>query len=212
MIINRLIHVLNETDVTSPSHAIAKNLLVCIKKEKAFNITKLARMSGTSKAMVSKFSKQLGYEQFKDLKDDCNMYKMKQITAKPVDLFLEDFKLELDTIDFSLLKKIARSIKNAHCVYIYGCGYNYVLAIQLQNLLLDLDLPIVIMDDLLSRQYHIKEQALLLIIDLQKDTDLSWVNKKLDAFSQVIQFNAQNRTNLMGNVYMELLSIIVHNL
>ena len=137
---------------------------------------------------------------------------MKQITAKPVDLFLEDFKLELDTIDFSLLKKIARSIKNAHCVYIYGCGYNYVLASQLQNLLLDLDLPIVIMDDLLSRQYHIKEQALLLIIDLQKDTDLSWVNKKLDAFSQVIQFNAQNRTNLMGNVYMELLSIIVHNL
>lgn len=69
MIAEILHQILNQTDLTESSHAIARELVRAMSCRKEISISGIAESAGVSKAMVTKFSGLLGYRGFTKLKD-----------------------------------------------------------------------------------------------------------------------------------------------
>lgn len=74
MIINKLNDIINNSQTSDPRYMISSFIKQNILIINSLTIREVADGSHVSKAMVSKFVKELGYDNFAELKESCSMY------------------------------------------------------------------------------------------------------------------------------------------
>ena len=74
MIINKLNDIINNSQTSDPRYMISSFIKQNILIINSLTIKEVADGSHVSKAMVSKFVKELGYDNFAELKESCSMY------------------------------------------------------------------------------------------------------------------------------------------
>ena len=74
MIINKLNDIINNSQTSDPRYMISSFIKQNILIINSLTIKEVADGSHVSKVMVSKFVKELGYDNFAELKESCSMY------------------------------------------------------------------------------------------------------------------------------------------
>ncbi|MEG0367841.1 MAG: hypothetical protein RR585_13460 [Coprobacillus sp.] len=177
MIIDKLNSILNSTDEGSLRHQIAKTIKYNINNMSSLSIGELADECHVSKSMISKFSKELGYESFIDLKDDCQSYYQyrqnvplleydKTFQESCYSYIEEVHNVMLESIqDLNLrdLYKLTQQIYQAQCLYLYGNEKDHLVCQKFQKDLDHFDKLTTILDYDLSDDYQMKSPSLFII-------------------------------------------------
>lgn len=185
MIINKLNDIINNSQTSDPRYMISSFIKQNILVISSLTIKEVADGSHVSKAMISKFVKELGYDSFIDLKENCHMYVM-SIGAKDryfqLDSSYRDNSLDLvkrmnslllntvDLIDYEILDQVVDDIKNCSCLYLLGHGEAKGLCSMIQIELDAMQIPIVVVDVDFRKDYQIDDKSLFLIISVNGNT------------------------------------------
>lgn len=171
MLMNRLNQVLNETDLTDSGHAIARSLKHAMKYRQNINISSIAESAGVSKAMVTKFSRTLGYDGFSELKRAYAAYlehageKEDPFSASQFMTAFRRMAQEFDEKDFEeRCHELCADLCRCRCLYLYGTGENRNFCLMLQDRLFQAGIPAVVLDDQLQKNYAVKDHSVLLVI------------------------------------------------
>lgn len=185
MIINKLNDIINNSQISDPRYMISSFIKQNILILNTLTINEVAQGSHVSKAMVSKFVKELGYDSFIDLKESCQMYvnsiglkdcyfQLKQdYQANSLDLVRRMNDLLLNTvkqIDYRILEQLVNEIKNCSCLYLLGHGEAKGLCSMIQIELDALQIPIVVIDVDFRKEYQINDKSMFLIISVNGNT------------------------------------------
>ena len=139
-------------DFSNNEKKIAKYIVDNYSHILTLSSTDLAKITGVSNASVVRFAKAMGYKGFlafrNDLKDESMVMRSPYAALKNTPVNLDDQMLHkyfellnndimqfADTIDLSVIEKIADNVLNARTVYLYGIGTDMVLANYLNNYL-----------------------------------------------------------------------------
>lgn len=185
MIINKLNDIINNSQTSDPRYMISifikQNILII----DTLTINEVAQGSHVSKAMVSKFVKELGYENYADLKDSCLMY-VSSLGLK--DRYFQqdnDFKSNsfdlvtrmnnllvntVDQIDYEVLDQLVEDIKRCSCLFLLGHGEAKGLCSMIQIELDALQIPIIVVDVDFRKEYQFDNNAVFLIISVNGNT------------------------------------------
>lgn len=185
MIINKLNDIINNSQTSDPRYMISSFIKQNILILNTLTIKEVADGSHVSKAMISKFVKELGYDSFIDLKENCQMYVMsiglkdhyfqleQDYQTNSLDLVRRMNDLLLNTvkqIDYQVLEQLVNEIKNCSCLYLLGHGEAKGLCSMIQIELDALQIPIVVVDVDFRKEYQIDGKSMFLIISVNGNT------------------------------------------
>jgi DNA-binding MurR/RpiR family transcriptional regulator len=145
-------HFRNEAHkLTKTETKIARYILENLQRIPAWSIEQLSRELKTSTATISRFARALGYESYKDLKNDIAIHttytpedKIRQSISKNSDIHKDLFQREAVNIgitatllDYKTLNNASSSILNGEKIYIYAKGASislvHLLAFRLRR-------------------------------------------------------------------------------
>lgn len=183
MLSNKLNDILNTTYTNDIYHTICHFIKSHIDDIPNLSIDEVAKQCYVSKSMVSKFIKKLGYESYKDFKEDCEIYiaslkdKEPFITetfssvvqganelANDIIHGLENGKSLLDN---DLINKISIDLSNCSNVIAIGHGLSREFCGILQYYLDFLGIPVMVSDSDFERQAMMNDNTLIIVISAQ---------------------------------------------
>lgn len=197
MIINKLNVLLNSTQVNQIDYTITRYIKIHIREMKSITIAELAENCFVSQAMISKYCRRLGYENFKHLKDECREYirmvetnfepfrfeavSLKECSSRYVQELAEMQMHILEKMDFVKLDKLADCILHSHCLFLYGADYNQVLCRHVQYRLDIYGVTVVVIDEAMVKSYVIKPNSMILLFN---DSEMK---RKVQLLSQLVR-------------------------
>lgn len=172
MLMNRLNQVLNETDLTDSGHAIARSLKHAMKYRQNITISSIAQSAGVSKAMVTKFSRTLGYDGFSGLKKAYEAYLRSEAEKENENMtaadFIREFRCMAEQFDADSFagkcRGLVKDLAVCRCLYLYGTSSDRICCLMLQDRLFQAGIPAVVLDDQMKKNYAVKEHSVLLVI------------------------------------------------
>lgn len=180
MLMNKVNDILNTTYTNDTYHAICKYIKDHIFDIANMSIDEIAEGCYVSKSMISKFTKKLGYETFKDFKYDCEVHvdlikEMQPITnynstdlrgnvIETMDYITNAFRNATNKIDYDALENLVEDIDKSSCVVAIGHGSSKNVCESLQFYFDYLEKPVMIADTDFTREVLVEENALILII------------------------------------------------
>ncbi|RHS37279.1 MurR/RpiR family transcriptional regulator [Coprobacillus sp. AF09-1A] len=180
MIINRLNELLNNTEHEDINHVIAKYMKKHFTQIPYMTIEEIANGCFVSKSKISMFCKRLGYDHFHSFKNDC----LKDVLAKQeiIDhqsiptsknyldyLYTTFYMLEkkFSQLDENDIKKLVNDIHHSKHIFVYGIAYSHLLCEYIQYEGEFINKEVIVMDELLQRDYVMKDDSLMIIISIE---------------------------------------------
>ena len=179
MIINKLNVLLNSTQINQIDYTITRYIKIHIMEMESITIRELADACFVSQAMISKYCRKLGYDNFKHLKDECREYirmrrsnhdlflfqnySLEECSKKYVEQISELYGQILAQLDFAALEKLVDNILKCHCLFLYGKDYDQVLCRHMQYRLDIYGVTVVVVDESMVKSYVIKPNSMVLI-------------------------------------------------
>lgn len=185
MIINKLNDIINNSQTSDPRYMISSFIKQNILIINSLTIKEVADGSHVSKAMVSKFVKELGYNNFAELKESCSMYVGSlglkdryfqldsDFRSNSSDLVVRMNNLLTNTvhqINYNDLDMLVEDIRNCSCLFLLGHGEAKGLCSMIQIELDALQIPIIVVDVDFRKEYRIGDHAVFLIISVNGNT------------------------------------------
>lgn len=180
MIVNKLNETLNLLDENEMNYILAKFIKTHMDKIPNMKIDEIAERCFVSKGKVSNFCKEMGYDSFLSLKEDCiKEIKAKKVVAKRQALNLEkqymchledSFRIiqsNLGRIDLKIVGDFVQDIYNAEHIYLFGVSYSHLLCQYFQNECEILNKDVVVLDEKISRNIQIPKNSILIIITIE---------------------------------------------
>lgn len=179
MLMNKVNDILNTTYTNDTYHAICKYIKDHILEIPNMSIDEMADGCFVSKSMISKFTKKLGYETFKDFKYDCEIhcdsikdmptteYKsndLRENVIEIMDSITNAFRNAVNKIDYEALDTLIEDIDKCSCVVAVGHGASKNICESLQFYFDYIKKPVMIADADFTREVLIEENAIILII------------------------------------------------
>lgn len=179
MITHKLNNLLNNTEHEDINHVIGKYIKKNLDSVCSMTIDELAQATYVSQAKISKFIKTLGYENFIAFKDDCmHMLEVKKLVLKDQRInlglsYLQHVQVSLGAIEENLLQldetmieNIVQDIREADDIYLYGIAYSNMLCQYFQYESDFVDKKVIVIDEMVKRDYKLKENSLLIMISV----------------------------------------------
>lgn len=179
MIVDKLNEIINSY---SENNSL-KNFCVYVKEHvndiDHMNINELAKGCYVSKGQISKYVRQLGYDNYAEFKDDCISYKdsLKQkrpifnknaSIVKNVDVttknYIQCLNYTICNLDYIKLRQLTHDILSSHYVYLYGHGDVRGNCYNLQRELKYLNISVMILDEKLTKNYQFQEKDILIVL------------------------------------------------
>lgn len=179
MLMNKINDILNTTYTNDTYHTICKYIKDHISEISDMSIDEMAEGCFVSKSMISKFTKKLGYETFKDFKYDCEIhcdsikymptieYKsedLRENVIETMDSITNAFRNTANKINYKALDNLIEDINKCSCVVAVGHGGSKNVCESLQFYLDYINKPVLIADVDFNREVLIEENAIILII------------------------------------------------
>lgn len=179
MIINKLNNLLNNTSHHDINHVIGKYIKKNLDQVGYMSIKDLADATYVSQAKISKFIKTLGYDNFIAFKDDCrdmvaikglvleNQKENLSLTYKNhVIASIDTIKMNLLNMDETSIEKLVKDLYKADEIYLYGNAYSYMLCQYFQYESDFLDKKVIVIDELVTRDYVMKDHSLMIVLSV----------------------------------------------
>ncbi|MBM6860950.1 MurR/RpiR family transcriptional regulator [Clostridium saudiense] len=179
MLMNKINNILNTTYTNDTYHAICKYIKDNILEIPNMSIDEIAEGCFVSKSMISKFTKKLGYETFKDFKYDCEIHcdlikhmpsteyktgNIRENVIETMDLITNAFRNAANKIDYKALDSLIEDIDKCSCVVAVGHGASKNVCESLQFYLDYINKPVMVADIDFTREVLIEENSIILII------------------------------------------------
>lgn len=179
MLTNKLNDILNTTDTKDIAHIICKFMKDHIEELPSLSIDEMAAGCYVSKSMISKFIKQLGYENYKEFKYDCEIRIDAFHHERPFLLFQGRYEQQLlqgvanmseclqqafKEIDYSSFYELVDDILHCDCLIALGHGSSKLHCELLQYYLDYLKIPVMVADVDMERVHPMEENTLLILI------------------------------------------------
>lgn len=180
MLITKLNDCLYNSNHDDINHMIAKYIKQNIDIMGDMTIDELASACYVSKAKISKFCKNLGYDNYIALKDDCiKQVKIKEMVIenkkqnisvdykKHLHHSIKTIENNLSCIDLSKLDELVKDIDKAQYIYLYGIDYGNLLCkyIQYESDILSKDM--IVMDERLTKEYILDPTSIIIVISVE---------------------------------------------
>lgn len=148
-LLNRLLAILNDSDLMSTNYHIAMTLLRNYDSLTVLSIGEVARLCNVSKSTISKFIRNIGYEDYADFRTaapfkenkfgfrlNYNQNIAEYIETKGmnhyIDIIRKDIRLALDSIDQKKIAELAMNLVTFQQVAAFGLLFSEIGAIDLQ--------------------------------------------------------------------------------
>lgn len=180
MLINKINDILNTTYTNDTYHTICKYIKDNISDIENMSIDKIADECYVSKSMISKFTKKLGYETFKDFKYECethskvlkdlqpitsySSYDLKENVIQEMDSITNALRNASNKIDYTKLNNLVNDINKASCVVAIGHGASKNVCETMQFYLDYLKKSVIIADSDFTIEDSIDDNAIILIV------------------------------------------------
>lgn len=172
MITNKINNILNNSLNNEIEHTICNYIKMNLKEVSSMSIDELAKETYVSKSKISKFIKNLGYDNYIAFKDDCLLeLEIRKQVATSKYYAHDSFKWierNLSMIDVKQMDSFVQLIKEAKRIYLYGVAYSHLLCqyIQYEGDLFQKD--IIVLDENES-SLVLKEKDVLLVVGVEED-------------------------------------------
>ena len=179
MLMNKINNILNSTYTNDTYHSICKYIKDNILEINTMSIDEIAEGCFVSKSMISKFTKKLGYETFKDFKYDCEIHcrliedlpvidynsnDLRENVIETMDSITNAFRNAANKIDYKALDSLIEDINKCSCVIAVGHGASKNVCESLQFYLDYINKPVIVADTDFTRELFIEENSIILII------------------------------------------------
>lgn len=206
-IINLLYSMIENEKMGSVNYSIASYIVENIASLKYCSSTELAKQCNVSKASISRFCRNLGLEDYFDLKVLIHIYEIdmvmqekysfQQTSQDGIDAFLDEIqnniKVMKETIDRSLLAEMVGYIHTCEHVYLMGTQQSAAIASSLTANLLSYSKLTICVNDY-------KEQKE--ILTKLKENDVVIVFSATGSFFERLFRNMQTLHNVKGKIYL----------
>ncbi|MDU1054410.1 hypothetical protein [Clostridium baratii] len=179
MLMNKVNDILNTTYTNDTYHSICKYIKDNIMEIPNMSIDEMADGCFVSKSMISKFTKKLGYETFKDFKYDCEIHcdlikkmpitqyqsnKLRENVIETMDSITNALRNAINKIDYDVLENLIEDIDKCSCVVAMGHGASKNICESLQFYFDYIKKPVMIADTDFTREELVEDNAIILII------------------------------------------------
>lgn len=171
MITNKINNILNNSLNNEIDYTICRYIKMHLKEVPSMSIEELARETYVSKSKISKFIKNLGYDNYIAFKDDCLLEL--EIRKQVVPSYHQVYSLKnIEQACFSIKEKqidhFVSYLKEAKHIYLYGVAYSHLLCqyIQYEGDLFQKD--ILVLDENES-SLTLEKEDLLLVVGVEED-------------------------------------------
>lgn len=180
MLINKINDILNTTYTNDTYHTICKYIKDNISDIENMSIDKIAEECYVSKSMISKFTKKLGYETFKDFKYECethnkllkdlqpitsySSYDLRANVVEEMDSITNALRNASNKIDYKKLNNLVNDINKASCIVAIGHGASKNVCETMQFYLDYLKKSVIIADSDFTIEDSIDDNAIILIV------------------------------------------------
>ena len=202
MITNKINNILNNSLKNELDRSICNYIKLHLKEVSSMSIEELARETYVSKAKISNFIKNLGYDNYIAFKDDCllELEIRKQATVSKY-YSLDSFKnieRNLSMIDTKQIDAFVQAIKEANHIYLYGIAYSHLLCqyIQYEGDLFQKD--ILVLDENES-SLILKDEDLLIVVGIEEDA----ISKHSSRYLRKLLRN-QGKKYLLSTQYIDV--------
>ena len=220
MLMNKINNILNTTYTNDTYHSICKYIKDNILEIQNMSIDEIAEGCFVSKSMISKFTKKLGYETFKDFKYDCEIHcdlikymptteyksnNLRENVIETMDLITNAFRNAANKIDYEALDSLIEDIEKCSCVVAVGHGASKNVCESLQFYLDYMNKPVMIADTDFTREALVEEKAIILLISANGNIfkhDRRLINKinSLKQKKWLLTCNSNIDTNTIDNI------------
>lgn len=180
MLINKINDILNTTYTNDTYHTICKYIKDNISDIENMSIDKIAEECYVSKSMISKFTKKLGYETFKDFKYECEThskllkdlqpitsytsYDLRANVIEEMDSITNALRNASNKIDYKKLNNLVNDINKAPYIVAIGHGASKNVCETMQFYLDYLKKSVIISDSDFTIEDSIDDNAIILIV------------------------------------------------
>lgn len=197
MLMNKLNNCLYSTEHNDIDHIIAKFIKKNIETISEMTIDELAQSCFVSKTKISKFCRELGYDNFIAFKDECisETNKMKLTVENQKENLAESYnnhllksisvlKDNLMNVDQQLIEEIVVELKQAKQVYLYGIAYSHLLCQYMQYESDLLKNEVIVLDENLNKDYEMDQNSILIVLSVDGNVinDNSRIMRQLKQF------------------------------
>ncbi|MGL4992164.1 MAG: MurR/RpiR family transcriptional regulator [Sarcina sp.] len=179
MLINKINEILNTSYANDTYQSIGRYIKDNINEIPKLSIEEIANSCFVSKSMITKFTKKLGFESFKDFKYECEehsraietmpniKYKtntLRENVVEMMDSVNNAFRNAANELDYKSLEIFIEDIKNCSSVIAIGNGSSKNVCESLQFYFDYIKKPVYIADVDFKREIDIDENAIIILI------------------------------------------------
>ncbi|MGL5616489.1 MAG: MurR/RpiR family transcriptional regulator [Sarcina sp.] len=179
MLINKINEILNTSYANDTYQSIGKYIKDNINEIPNMSIEEIAKSCFVSKSMITKFTKNLGFESFKDFKYECEEHalaieqmpnlnyksdNLRENVVEMMDSITNAFRNAANEIDYKLLEVFIEDIKKCSSVIAVGDGSSKNVCESLQFYFDYIKKPVYIADVDFKRDIDIEDSAIIILI------------------------------------------------
>lgn len=179
MLINKINEILNTSYANDTYQSIGKYIKDNINEIPKMSIEEVAKSCFVSKSMITKFTKNLGFESFKDFKYECEQHSraieempnikyknnnLRENVVEMMDSVNNAFRNAANELDYKLLEKFIEDIKKCSSIIAIGNGSSKNVCESLQFYFDYIKKPVYIADVDFKREIDIDDDAIIILI------------------------------------------------
>lgn len=180
MLTNKLNDILNNTPANDIYHIICKYIKDHVLEIPYMSIDEVANGCYVSKSMITKFVKKLGYNSFKEFKQDCEVRLCSIKNDRPFieikneenvnrikifsDYLINSFDTAMEQLDDKKVLNLVKDIENCSQIVALGHGMSKMMCEMLQYYLDYLKIPVLVSDSDFNCESQMDKNTLIIVI------------------------------------------------